>query len=280
MNRIASLEQKSHLFWVGTGILFVVGIGAVDFITGRELAFSLFYLIPIVLTTWFAGRSYGLLVSVLSAITWLVADIFAGQPYSQPIIPYWNTLIRLGFFVVVTLLLPALKELGLEKELARIDYLTGIANRRSFFEFAQRELELAQRYEHPLTIVYIDLDDFKSVNDQGGHRVGDRLLCAVADQAAKHSRKTDLLARLGGDEFILLLPETGQAGSKLIVSRIQLALLGEMQRNNWPVTFSIGVLTWQHVETTMDELIKKADELMYSVKKNGKNGIAYAVFAT
>jgi diguanylate cyclase (GGDEF)-like protein len=278
MNILAYLEKKSHLFWMGTGVLFVAAIGFVDFITGRELAFSLFYLIPIVLITWFASRSYGLLISGLSAITWIVADIFSGQPYSQPIIPYWNTLIRLGFFVVVTLLIPALKELSLEKELARIDYLTGIANRRSFFEIAQRELERAQRYDHPLTIVYIDLDDFKSVNDQGGHRAGDKLLCAVADQAVKHSRKTDLLARLGGDEFILLLPQTGQAGSKLIVSRIQLALLAEMQRNAWPVTFSIGVLTWQHAETNMDELIKKADELMYSVKKNGKNGIAYAVF--
>jgi diguanylate cyclase (GGDEF)-like protein len=275
-----NLEKRSPLFWMTTGLIFVAGVGIADFKTGSELAFSLFYLIPIVLVTWFAGKKLGLVMCVISAITWFIADDLTGQAYSQPIIRYWNAAVRLGFFVVVTLLLPLLKELDREKEMARIDYLTGSANRRFFFEMAQRELDRSQRYKRPFTIAYIDLDDFKTVNDQWGHRVGDKLLCVVVDQARKYLRKTDTIARLGGDEFMLLLPETDQAASQVIVSRIQLALLDEMQRNNWPVTFSIGVLTCQHAQITIDDLIKKADELMYSVKKNGKNAVAYEVCAS
>ena len=276
---LANLEKRSSLFWMTTGLIFVVSVGAVDFETGSELAFSLFYLIPIVFVTWFASKKLGLVISVISAITWFVADAFTRQSYSQPFIRYWNAVIRLGFFVVVTLLLPALKELDREKEIARTDYLTGVSNRRSFFEIAQRELDRTQRYKQPFTLAYIDLDGFKTVNDQWGHRVGDKLLCVVVNQAKKCLRKTDTIARLGGDEFMLLLPETDQVESHIIVSRIQLALLHEMQRNNWPVTFSIGVLTCRQAQVTTDELIKKADELMYSVKKNGKNAVAYEVYA-
>ena len=257
----------------------VAGVGVADFLTGSELVFSLFYLIPIVLATWFSGRNLGLALSGTSAITSFTADALAGPFYSQPGILYWNAAVRLSFFVVVTLLLPALKALQHEKQVARLDDLTGAANRRHFYEVAQTELDRSQRYEHPFTIVYIDIDSLKSVNDQWGHRIGDQLLCAVVHRAKRHLRKTDFLARLGGDEFIVLLPETDQEAAQITVSKIQFALLDEMRRHNWPVTFSIGALTCLDAHLTTDELIKKADDLMYSVKKNGKNAIAYAIYA-
>lgn len=279
MNLLANLEERSARFWITAGVIFVGVVGVADFWTGSELSFSLFYLIPIALVTWFAGRNIGYVIGVTSAITWFVADILAGQSYSQPLIPYWNAAVRLVFFVVVASLIPALKELEREKEVAHTDYLTGVANRRLFFETAQREFDRSQRYQHPFSIAYIDLDNFKIVNDQFGHRVGDQLLCVVANQAQKYLRKTDMIARVGGDEFVLLLPEADQEASQIIVSKINLALLDEMQRHNWPVTFSIGVLTCRTAKSTADELIKEADELMYTVKKNGKNAVAYAVYA-
>ena len=262
-----------------TGFIFVAAVGVVDFLTGSEIAFSVFYLIPIVLVTWFSGRNLGLATSAISTIASLVADALSGQSYSQPAILYWNTTVRLGFFVIVTLLLPALKTLEREKEISRIDYLTGAANRRLFFEVAQRELDRAQRYGRPFTIAYVDLDGFKTMNDQFGHKIGDEILCAVARRAKSNLRKSDMLARLGGDEFVLLLPETDQDAAKIAVSKIQCALLDEMRRNDWPVTFSIGALTCLDANITTDELIKRADDLMYAVKDNGKNGIRYAVYA-
>lgn len=278
-NMLEHFENKSSLFWIITGSIFVVGVGVADTVTGRELSFSLFYLIPIVLVTWFSGRNLGFVISVVSAVTWFISDVFAGQIYSEPIIRYWNAVARLGFFIVVTLLLPALKALGREKSLARTDHLTGVANRRHFFEVAQSELDRSQRYKRPFTIAYIDLDGFKTVNDHWGHSAGDKLLCAVVNRAKSQLRKTDIMARLGGDEFIVLLPETDQDTAQIVVSKIQNTLNDEMRRKHWPVTFSIGVLTCLKAQITTDELIKRADSLMYSVKKDGKNGIAYASYA-
>jgi diguanylate cyclase (GGDEF)-like protein len=279
MNRLTNLEKKSSLFWMTIGCLFVAGVAIAHFVSDPDLSLSIFYLIPIVLVTWFSGRNLGLAMSFIAAITWFIVDALAGESYSLPIIRYWNAAVRLGFFVVVTLLLPALKALEREKEIARIDDLTGTANRRHFFEVAQAELNRSQRYKHAFTIAYIDLDGLKTVNDQSGHRTGDKLLCAVVNRAKSHLRITDLMARLGGDEFILLLPEIDQDAAQIIVPKIQSALLDEMRRNDWPVTFSIGALTYRDGPITADELIKRADDLMYSVKKNSKNAIAYAVYA-
>lgn len=278
MRRSTILENKSPFFLLATGCLFIASIGIADFVTGSELSFSLFYLIPIVLVTWFLGKYFGFAMSIIAAIAWYLADMLAGHNYSSAIIGYWNALIRLGFFVIVTLLIPALKALERERENARIDYLTGAYNRRAFFEMAEAELSRSQRYNYPFTLAFIDLDGFKIMNDQYGHQTGDTLLCALVNRAKSHLRKTDLIARLGGDEFILLLPQTAPDAAQMTISRIQSALLDEMKQNGWPVTFSIGVLTYQHGSITAEELVGRADDLMYSVKNKGKNAIACAVF--
>jgi diguanylate cyclase (GGDEF)-like protein len=270
-------RERGPLFWLFVGSVCVAGIGAADILTGGELAFALFYLIPIVMVTWFSGQWLGLVVSLGCTGMWFLADVWAGTSYSQPAIRYWNAAMRLGFFVVVTLLLPALKAVEREKGVARIDALTGAANRRHFFEALHSELDRAQRYGHPFTLAYIDLDGFKAVNDHWGHRMGDKALCAVVDRAKRQLRRTDLLARLGGDEFIILLPETDPAEAQVVVSKLGTALMDAMRQHQWPVTFSIGVLTCLDAKFTPDELVQRADAVMYSVKKNGKDAIAYAV---
>ena len=99
------------------------------------------------------------------------------------------------------------------------------------------------------------------------------VLCVVASSVRKQIRKTDIFARLGGDEFALLLPETDEVSACVAISKIQAALLIQTQQNNWPVTSSIGVLTCNLAPFTAEELIKKADDLMYAAKKDGKNRI-------
>lgn len=252
--------------------------GVADYLTGNELSFSLFYLIPVALVTWFSGRPLGLVISLFAAATWVGADVLVGASTSKYIL-LWNTAVRLGFFATVALLLPVLKSLEREKELARVDHLTRAANRRRFQEALQAELDRSVRYKQPFTIGYFDLDGFKSVNDKFGHRTGDRVLRAVVNRGKSKLRRTDLLARLGGDEFAILLPEIDQDSAKIIIPMIQNQLLEEMQRNGWPVSFSFGALTYQNGATTTEELIRRADELMYSVKNKGKNGIAYGTYA-
>lgn len=140
------------------------------------------------------------------------------------------------------------------------------------------EIERSQRYGHPITLVYIDLDNFKMVNDQWGHRTGDQVLMVTVECIIKELRKTDIVARLGGDEFAILLPETDAEASRIVTSKLQRSLLDEMLQNQWPVTFSIGVVTFMDIPDSDDKVIQIADELMYTVKNDGKNGISYSVY--
>jgi diguanylate cyclase (GGDEF)-like protein len=269
--------NRSPLFWIFIGAIFIAGIGTADFLTGSELSFSLFYLVPIFAVTWFSGKRLGIIFSVASAMVWFMADSLAGHAYSQPVIRYWNALVRLSFFLVVTLLLPALKALEHEKTVARTDELTGIANRRYFLELAKRELDLSQRYHQPLTIAYMDLDNFKMVNDRWGHKAGDNVLHLVVTLIKHQMRETDIIARLGGDEFALLFPQTDQQAARSATTKIHSAVTRAMQENNWSITFSMGVLTCLGTQITMDEMIHRADQLMYAAKRNGKNEIVYDI---
>ena len=160
-----------------------------------------------------------------------------------------------------------------ESQFARRDTLTQLANRRAFFEAANAEIYRANRYSYPLTTVMLDLDNFKSVNDNFGHDEGDRLLCCVADILNKHTRISDLAGRLGGDEFVILLPETGNGAAGAFATKLQKELLSVMALHKWPVTFSIGVATFVVPPENVEALLKRADVLMYEVKQSGKNRV-------
>ncbi|MDH5487040.1 MAG: GGDEF domain-containing protein [Gammaproteobacteria bacterium] len=278
INILIQLAEKNRVLSAMGSFLLAIGIGIIDFLTGYELGISLFYLLPVSAATWFAGRSTGIAIAVISAFIWFTADLMSGHLYSHPAIVYWNTGIRFGIFLVVTLLLAALKKAHEhEKELARTDNLTGAVNARFFYELVKMEIVRSQRNHRPFTLAYIDLDNFKTINDSLGHNVGDKVLRAIVQHAVSRLRKTDVVSRLGGDEFAFLLPETDQAAAQVFISKIQLSLLEELRRNNWPITLSIGVLTCVDTPVSPDELIKQADGLMYSVKNNGKNSICYSV---
>jgi diguanylate cyclase (GGDEF)-like protein len=279
MNFLTSLEKLNKTFWLITGIALVGGIGILDFLTGFELAFSLVYLIPVSLVAWLASQRLGIMVALVSAIVWLTADVAAGNFYSHPFIFAWNTIIRLSFFVITALLLSTLKKaLEYEKESARTDYLTGAANSRLFCDLLQMEVDRFRRYGRSFTLVNIDLDNFKAVNDRFGHQVGDQVLSTVVSSARNNLRKSDVVARLGGDEFALLLPETNQESAGIALAKIKSGLLEAMQQRSWLVTFSIGVLTCSAVPETIDELMRMTDELMYEVKCSGKDAIKYSTY--
>lgn len=274
---LSTLERQSRLVRAILGFGLIGVMGAIDYVTGYELAFSVFYVAPVSLITWISGRWLGLLASLVSALVWLGADIAAGHPYSYPLIPIWNTLIRFAFFAAITILLAVLKgSMVREREFARKDTLTGALNSRSFLEFVRMEVDRSQRYKHPFTLAYIDLDNFKSVNDQFGHSTGDRVLRSVVNQAQQSLRKIDTIARLGGDEFAVLLPETNQESAGVALSKLRRSLLEEMRQNDWPITFSIGVLTCDLDAPNNDDLVQMADDLMYSVKRGSKDAIRYS----
>jgi diguanylate cyclase (GGDEF)-like protein len=280
MSILAYLEKRSRAIQFAVGFSLIGIIGFLDFLTGYELAFSLFYLIPVCLITWLTNRRGGFAASVASALIWLAADAAAGNPYSGILVPIWNTLIRLVFFLLISALLSSLQNaLTRSQELSRTDSLTGAMNSRRFFELVQSEIERLQRYNHPFTLAYFDLDNFKEVNDTFGHPIGDQVLCKVVDFSKLHLRKSDAFARLGGDEFAILLPETDQEAARMALGKFQTGLIEEMRQCHWPVTLSIGVVTCHQTVPDAPGLLRLADHSMYSIKHNGKNGIQYILYS-
>ena len=277
MSRILRvLTDRSVLFWTLSSGLSVLVLGVIDFLTGYEISFSLFYLAPVSAASWFAGPKAGILIASLSAITWLMAELASGHTFLSPFINAWNTLIRFGFFLIVTMLLHKLREsYRREQELARTDLLTGVPNSRHFYEVAQTELARARRYGHPFALAFFDLDNFKKVNDRYGHAQGDEVLRVVGGVAQRHLRATDCLARLGGDEFVLLLPDTDQAGAQTAVSKLHAEMLSQMQVHRWPVTFSIGVIIFVEPPESVDAMMQLADQTMYAVKNDSKDGVRF-----
>ena len=155
---------------------------------------------------------------------------------------------------------------------ARCDALTGLLNKRAFFDAGLMEIERSKRYTHPLAVVYLDLDHFKQLNDTQGHAVGDVALLAVSRALLAALRSNDKLSRLGGDEFAILLPEINFDGANEIGRKILLAVSDALQYYP-PVTASIGIIWFEKTDRTFPDMLKAADELMYEVKHNGKNNV-------
>ena len=278
MNLLENIEKQNKSFIIAIGYIIIGVLGIIDTLTGKELDFSLFYVIPILIVTWHTGLGLGIVFSLISALVWLLSDVLSGNVTLLSIYA-WNTLTRLGFFLTIAFLLSRLLTvLEHEREIAHKDYLTGALNSLFFYNVLQMEINRSLRYKNLFTIAYIDLDNFKTVNDAFGYATGDEVLCFVVNQIKNSLRKVDVVARLGGDEFALLMPETNQKSAQVVLSKLQHNILAGMQKNNWPVTLSIGVLTYIDTPPTANEAIKKVDDLMYSVKKSSKNNIKYATY--
>ncbi len=275
-----SLEDRSLTFWVVISILLVGILGVVDFKTGNDYSFSLFYLLPISLTAWYMNRRMGAFTSILSAAIWVFADFSDGEDYAHPVIYFWNFMIRLAFFLIVTYLLAELRNTQkIVQALSRTDHITGAVNSRYFHELLDAELKRAGRYHHPFTLMYLDLDNFKQVNDRFGHEEGDKLIAYIAGELKRATRSTDIVARLGGDEFAILFPETGKDEARVITSKIFEHLKERLRERYAFVTLSAGSVTYTSPPKSTAETIKISDQIMYSIKNSTKDGIAYSVYA-
>lgn len=269
------LEEQSKSFLAGSAVVLVLFITLVDYFSIRGVTYSLFYLVPISLAAWFVSQEIGMLIACLCAVAWLQVDV-AVEEFIYSWIPYWNTSVRLGVFLIVAWLISAQKAAyEREKRLACVDSLTGIYNRRFFLDLLKMELSRARRCQYPLTLAYLDVDDFKAVNDQRGHNEGDRLLQQIALTLQQSLRVTDTVARLGGDEFILLLPGTNNHDAQILLTRLRQRLLRLNEVETWSVGFSIGSVTFVRLPDSVDALIAEADHLMYQVKRRGKNHLEH-----
>jgi two-component system cell cycle response regulator len=162
--------------------------------------------------------------------------------------------------------------------LATTDVLTGLLNRRAFMEWATRELRQAVRYEQPLSMMLLDVDRFKKINDQRGHASGDLVLASVAQVLTSAIRSCDVVARWGGEEFVLALPCTSLKDATEAADRIrqqlQDAVIYDVNHERIPVTASLGVAQLEPTET-IEQLLDRADRAMYGAKNAGRNRVVY-----
>ncbi len=265
-------KMKKYLFSLLT-ILFVILIAVLEYWSGARIEFSIIYIVPVLMAATIS-KSFGVFISLASVTLAMLADYLLARQYQDFVYYLWDFASHSAIFLLVTVLRSNLIAARLqEHELARKDPLTNAYNGRAFKEIAETEINRAIRYKRPLTMAYIDVDNFKTVNDTLGHGEGDLLLRAIVAEIVKRLRKSDIIARLGGDEFAILLPETGQESALSAISQIQSSLMEEAHKRNWPVTFSIGVLTIIDKQPTVNQMIEAADTLMYEVKQGGKNAV-------
>ncbi len=223
------------------------------------------------------GSQYGLLPSSIAESL--------GQPFLL-ILPKIVNVVA-GCFVLGVLLLRwlplAIKERGQADQhasdletLAAVDWLTGLYNRRHFETLAQAELARSQRYMRPLTLMMLDIDHFKDVNDTYGHATGDRVLQALATVCLATKRDADVAARLGGEEFALLLPETTAGAAMQFAERLRQQIRDcapVVNGEKLPITVSIGIAGSSLTTSGVQPLLSHADQALYEAKRSGRNRV-------
>jgi len=258
-------------------VLFVV-VAVIDYVTPPELNLTFMYVLIILLACWNLGLMWSLVFTALaSGMQFFVVDQIKGD-YISLMYLYIDLGNRLfTFLLVIVLAVPLRTVYAREKITARIDWLTKIPNRRAFTELLVTEIARYERTGVPFSVAYIDLDDFKSINDRFGNEKGDLLLCKIAETVKRSLRKTDAVARLGGDEFAILFPASGMDAALPIVQRVR-GQLEALNQEGGSVTFSIGLGTFGRLGLSPDEVIALCDSLMHRAKREGKKALVHDQF--
>jgi diguanylate cyclase (GGDEF)-like protein len=241
--------------------------------TAPDARLGLFYLVPVLLSTWFAGLGWGVTFVLVSIVLRLIIDLEYTDAAGLV------TLANQGSFAVVAGIMMVafwhLQQTQRElQDLAIHDPLTRVLNARAFSERLTQELNRNRRYRHPVSLLYLDLDNFKALNDSRGHQTGDTVLRLVADAMRLAVRETDIVGRMGGDEFAVLMPETDGALADTVARR-----LGEGIKAAFPaaplISASIGVVSFDDTAANADDVLRRGDQAMYEAKRSGGDRIVH-----
>jgi diguanylate cyclase (GGDEF)-like protein len=271
------IRRVPDLAQLALGLGFIAGVTAFKLALGSGVMIVDFLIIPVVAVGWFANAAkYGYLVAVVAA-----ADSAVLAVYAETQAP-WHTalltgLVRFALYLGILALLGMMRrERAGHQHAATTDRKTGAVNAHTFHERAEAEVARAQRYQSELSFAYLDLDDFKAINDELGHVEGDRVLLEVSHVMRTEVRATDTVGRVGGDEFAILMPETGARAARCVIERLRDALARVRTSDARPVPCSIGIVTFDRPPASLGELINAGDELMYLAKQGGKDRIEQA----
>lgn len=257
--------------------LLVLGLTLCTALLPQLVIWELLFIFPIILASWYGSNQSGMALALTSTCLLLIVRYLHTEEAFYRLIIYGASCAA-SFWALSKLVRNFYSVHRFESEAADTDFLTNIANARSFYVELANELVRASRYDHVFSLAYIDIDEFKRINDSLGHSEGDRLLVRIAKRLKNSVRGSDTVARLGGDEFACLLPETEQEEAKKAIMKVRTALDDCVKKNGWPVSFSIGLVTFRKMPADIKEAIKIADDLMYTVKNKKKNNIAYVLW--
>jgi diguanylate cyclase (GGDEF)-like protein len=273
----ARLRRLPDVVIFAIGIVLIAGIAAYKLTAGRGVPVVDFFLIPLAGIAWLASSPrYGYLAAVITAATSVYIALVA-QPPAPTGAALTAGAMRLVFYLVVLGFLAAMRRMQVDRDAeARTDNLTGAANARAFREIAAHEIERSRRYGHELSLLYLDLDDFKAINDHLGHAEGDDVLLHVSHVLRSVVRTVDTVARIGGDEFAVLMPETDITAAHVLTMRLKGELARTGAQDGRPVPCSFGLVTFVHAPASLRELLDAGDDLMYRAKRNGKDRIEEA----
>ena len=263
---------RERVLGIGASGALMVGIYFANAATPPQVKLGLLYLVPLLMVTWYAGIWAGMVFTVVAMGLRMVIEL-QQQPGTTTTVALLN---QLSFAVVAGIAMLAYRRLRRsQEELARLatqDQLTMVLNARAFAERLSQELDRNRRYPRPLALLYMDLDNFKIINDTHGHQTGDAVLRLVADAMRSSVRQSDIVGRLGGDEFAVLMPETDAPLADAAAKRLA-SSLRNVFRGTPNVTASIGVVSCTATEASTDDLLRRADQAMYDAKKMGKDRV-------
>ncbi len=273
------LENRDPRLIAKLSFLMILILSVVQIAAGGSINFAPVFVFPILFNSWYGSKKTGLLMAVFSILALIFIEVFISPTRQVTYHLFIYTLPYLFTYPILAILITDFRNVyRVEAKAADTDILTGLHSLRSFYAEVANELHRSERYDHVFTLAYIDIDDFKNINDSYGHAEGDDLLTEVADCLVSSLRSTDIVARLGGDEYACLLPETTQEEARHAFDKTVKVLKNRMRRHKWPVSFSIGVVTFVTLPADVSEAIDAADRLMYSVKNQHKDNIAYHTY--
>ncbi|MEJ2544000.1 MAG: GGDEF domain-containing protein [Calditrichaceae bacterium] len=273
------LDKRPYALIWWSSLTLMVLIAGVNIAVGDVISIEPFFVLPILLASWYGSKRSGVLLAIFTSLIWAISEIVINQYGFSTENIFYNWFSYLLAYSLLAVLITNFRSVHrVEVVAADTDTLTGIPNPRGFYAKLESELLRSYRYNHMFTLAYIDIDNFKDINDSLGHMIGDELLVEVAKCLKSALRETDTVARLGGDEFSCLLPETTQPAAKKAFSKIRNLLLKSMKSHQWAVSFSMGTVTFETPPDDIKEAIRIADDLMYDVKRNNKNNIAYRIW--
>jgi diguanylate cyclase (GGDEF)-like protein len=270
-------------------VLVLALVGLLDYVTGPWMSFALLYVLPVLAAAWWLGRGPALLAAVVSGLAWFEAEAWGHRGESGKTL-LWNSLSRLLMLVAMAAMVVRIREdrqrlkqmneqltglLSGAEKLARTDSLTGLANRRAFLERLGDELARVRRTGGPICIAYLDVDNFKTLNDKKGHLEGDEFLRRIAQAIKDTVRASDVPARLGGDEFAVLFADAKRIAVEALAQRLlaRVRALGE-RYPGLDLGASVGMAWFAEPPESAELLLQRADAAMYRAKAEGKHRFA------